>query len=78
MRPEIINYDTYKEVFLVQFVPNWLEKLFGYETTTQRFKHNDEQFLDDLTWCWYDYDTGEQFGRFPMLDEYLRLKEWKG
>jgi hypothetical protein len=81
MKKEIINIDNkniFKPIITVSFIPNWFERLFNIKIKQKKFTHDNEIFIfNGGLFCWYDYETGKEYGSFPLLDNYLRISKWK-
>ena len=60
---------------VVQYTPNFIERLFGINSKIKTYYWNGSRFWINNERVWIDKDTGEKYGRFELLDNYIRKKK---
>lgn len=60
----------------VKFFPNWLERRFGYKPEIKEYKWEGGTYMFGGERKWYDMKSGKVFGRFPEIDNYIRMRKY--
>ena len=60
----------------VLFTPNRLEKLLGYKPKTKEYKWEGDTYTFGGEMKWYDMETGQVYGRFPEIDDFIRKQRY--
>jgi hypothetical protein len=75
MKKEIIKKEK-GLVFTVKFTPNWLERLFGYQTKIKKFGTDGTICgWNGNGWLLYDLQTNEKYGHIKIIDNYINSFE---
>ena len=60
----------------VKFTPNGLGRLFGFEEYIKLYEWEGGTYRFGGERIWYDKKTGKVFGRFPEIDNYIRMRKY--
>ena len=60
----------------VRFTPNWLERKLGYKQRIKAYEWEGSTYTFGGERKWYDKKTGNVFGRFPEIDNYIRMRKY--
>ena len=76
---EVLNYDSKKEIITVNECPTIFQSLFRIKNSQIKkyiYKREDYIFHNNLR-KWYDYETGEIYGKNPNFDKFVRQRTIK-
>ena len=80
MKYEFITYNSEEEKATINAIPNWFERLFGRKAGIFQLVHRDigwQSRISQIRYIIWFYEDGIRFnndGRFPELDDWLRVK----
>jgi len=75
MKAEIVSSQGKR--IKVKYSPRLIGRLFGRKEKTIEYTHDHDVYTFGGGYCWFEVETGEQYGRFPMLDNYIRSEKFK-
>ena len=60
----------------VRYTPNWIERKFGYTEKVKEYEWEGGTYTFGGERKWYDKKTGDIYGRFPEIDNFIRLRKY--
>lgn len=60
----------------VRYTPSWLERKFGFTEMVKLYEWEGGTYTFGGERIWYDKATGKVYGRFPEIDNYIRMRKY--